>query len=187
MDSDSEHPPPTRTAVTRISERSPKDMAISLLVLLVPIALLLAFNRFVLDGEEPTVMDPGPAIEQAQRAGLFPVDRPVGLDAAWRTVRADFQRGEDGATLRVGYLAPGDGRVQLVQSDIPAERLLPAELAERTRPAGMVEIGGRQWQRLPGRPGEQALVLLEPERTVIVVGTAEERRLVDLATALRRL
>lgn len=159
-------------------------MAISLLVLLIPIALLVAFNRFVLDGEEPTVVDPAPAISLAQAAGMFPVDQPTGLDPAWRAVRADFRRAKDGATLRVGYLAPGDAGVQLVQSDVPAETLLPTELAEGVRPDGTIEIAGRQWQRYPGRPGERALVLLEPERTVLVVGSAEEPRLAELVTAL---
>lgn len=176
---------PAANPVGRITERSPRDMVLSLLVLLLPIALLLAFNRFVLDGERPTVVDPGPAVEQARAAGEFPVDEPVGLDPAWRPVRADFRRDADGATLRIGYLAPGDAGVQLVQSDVPAERLLPAELAGSGRPEGTVDIAGTPWQRYPARPGERALVLLEPERSVIVVGVAEESRLRELAAALR--
>lgn len=177
--------PRTANPVGRIGERSPKDMLLSLLVLLLPIALLLAFNRFVLDGEQPTLVDPGPAVAQARSAGVFPVDHPVGLDPAWRPVRADFRREADGATLRIGYLAPGDAGVQLVQSDIPAERLLPAELTGAGRPEGTVDIAGTAWQRYPARPGERALVLLEPERSVIVVGSAEESRLRELAGALR--
>lgn len=160
-------------------------MALSLLVLLLPIVLLLGFNRFVLGGEEPTVVDPGPAVAQARVAGAFPVDQPVGLDARWRPVRAAFQRGEHGATLRIGYLTPGDEGVQIVQSDVPAERLLPAELAGARRPEGAVDIAGTPWQRYPARPGERALVLLTPERSVVVIGSADEDRLRELAGALR--
>ena len=70
------------------NERRPRDMAISLLVLLVPIALLLVFYRVVLGGDEPVVVDPAPAVESAQRAGAFPVTTPTGLADGWRPISA---------------------------------------------------------------------------------------------------
>lgn len=176
---------PPAVSLGRSGGRSLKDIALSLLILLLPIGLLLGFNRFVLDGEQPTVVDPGSAVAQARAAGAFPVDQPVGLSSAWRPVRADFRRGEDGATLRIGYLTPGQEGVQLVQSDVSAERLLPAELTSAGRPEGTVDIAGTPWQRYSARPGERALVLLAPERSIIVVGAADESRLRELAAALR--
>ncbi|QDY06547.1 DUF4245 domain-containing protein [Micromonospora sp. HM134] len=167
------------------SERSPKDMALSLLVLLVPIALLLAFYRGFLGGEQPTTVDAAPAYEQARAANVFPVAEPSGLGDGWRTVSASFRTVDDGANLRVGYLTPEGRGAQLVQSNVPPERLIPAELTAEGQPQGPADLGGANWQRYTGRGNEQALVLLEPDRTVIVVGDARDNELRELAGALR--
>ncbi|MEV0328511.1 DUF4245 domain-containing protein [Micromonospora echinospora] len=167
------------------SGRSPKDMAISLLVLLVPIALLLAFYRGFLGGEEPTTVDPAPAVEQARAANVFPVAEPSGLGSDWQTVTARFQQTEQGASLRLGYLTPEGRGVQLVQSNVPVERLLPQELTDQSQPQGALDLEGRSWQRYTARGNERALVLLEPARTVIVVGDATENELRELADSVR--
>ncbi|MFG2053586.1 DUF4245 family protein [Micromonospora sp. NPDC048930] len=175
--------PPARTEKSR-SERSPRDMALSLLVLLVPIALLLAFYRGFLGGDAPATVDPAPAVEQARSAGAFPVSQPEGLGKGWRTVSARYQAEAGGATLRIGYLTPEGRGAQLVESSVPADKLLPAEL-KGGRPQGPVDLPGRTWQRYTARDNEQALVLLEPNRTVIVVGDAGENELRQLVGALR--
>ena len=175
--------PPPRAAAAK-TERSPKDMAISLLVLLVPIALLLAFYRGFLGGDQATTVDPAPAIEQAQAANTFPVSQPQGLGSGWRTVSARYQTVDGGANLRIGYLTPEGRGVQLLQSNVPAERLLPAELTDQSQPQGPTEVAGRVWQRYTARGNQQALVLLEPTRTVIVVGDARDNELRGLAGAL---
>ncbi|WP_433652733.1 DUF4245 domain-containing protein [Micromonospora zamorensis] len=175
-------PPPLKSGK---SERSPKDMAISLLVLLVPITLLLAFYRGFLGGDEPTTVDPAPAIEQARSANVFPVSQPEGLGSDWSTVSARYQTVEGGANLRLGYLTPEGRGVQLLQSNVPAERLLPAELTSQGQPQGPTELGGRTWQLYTARGNQQALVLLEPTRTVIVIGDARDNELRELAGSLR--
>ncbi|MGQ5260332.1 DUF4245 family protein [Micromonospora sp. ZYX-F-536] len=176
--------PPPRLEKPARSERSPKDMAISLLVLLVPIALLLAFYRGFLGGDEAATVDPAPAIEQARAANTFPVSQPEGLGSGWRTVNARYQTVEGGAHLRIGYLTPEGRGVQLLQSSVPAERLLPTELTGQAQPQGPTELAGRTWQRYTARGNQQALVLLEPTRTVIVVGDARDNELRHLAGAL---
>ncbi|PYC74447.1 DUF4245 domain-containing protein [Micromonospora arborensis] len=180
--SDPTPPPPVRPAK---SERSPKDMAISMLVLLVPIALLLAFYRGFLGGDQATTVDPAPAIEQARAANTFPVSQPQGLGSGWSTVSARYQTVEGGANLRIGYLTPEGRGVQLLQSSVPAERLLPAELTDQGQPQGPSELAGRTWQLYTARGNQQALVLLEPTRTVIVIGDARDNELRELAGALR--
>lgn len=178
-------PTPQPPVASAKSERSPKDMAISLLVLLVPIALLLAFYRGFLGGDEPTTVDPAPAIEQARSANTFPVSQPEGLGSDWSTVTARYQIVEGGANLRLGYLTPEGRGLQLLQSSVPAERLLPAELTGQSQPQGPTELAGRTWQVYTARGNQQALVLLEPTRTVIVVGDARDNELRQLAGALR--
>ncbi|MEU5783689.1 DUF4245 domain-containing protein [Micromonospora lupini] len=178
-------PPPRVAAAATKAERSPKDMAISLLVLLIPIALLLAFYRGFLGGDQATTVDPAPAIEQARSANTFPVSEPQGLGSGWRTVSARYQTVEGGANLRIGYLTPEGRGVQLLQSNVPVEQLLPAELTDQSQPQGPTELAGRTWQRYTARGNQQALVLLEPTRTVLVVGDARDNELRDLAGALR--
>ncbi|MEU6073107.1 DUF4245 family protein [Micromonospora sp. NPDC047074] len=180
-----EQPAPPPAVDTHKSERSPKDMAISLLVLLVPIALLLAFYRGFLGGDQPTTVDPAPAVESARAANAFPVSEPAGLADGWRTVSANFQTVDGGSSLRIGYLTPEGRGAQLVQSNVPPERLLPTELTAEAQPQGQTDLGGRTWQRYTARGNEQALVLLEPDRTVIVVGDARDNELRHLAAAIR--
>ncbi|MEU4679470.1 DUF4245 domain-containing protein [Micromonospora sp. NPDC023737] len=176
---------PPAPAEVRRSDRSPKDMAISLLVLLIPIALLLAFYRGFLGGDQPTPVDPSPAIEQAQGARAFPVSQPAGLGEDWRPINARYQTAESGSTLRIGYVTPDGKGAQLLQSNVPAEQFIPTELTDRAQPQGQIELNGRNWQRYTARENEQALVLLEPDRTVIVVGDARENELRELGGALR--
>ncbi|MEU2615281.1 DUF4245 domain-containing protein [Micromonospora sp. NPDC007271] len=166
------------------SDRSPRDMALSLLVLLVPIALLVAFYRGFLGGEQPTTVDPAPAVEQARAEGAFPVSRPEGLGSDWRTVSARYRAEQGGMTLRIGYLTPEGRGAQLVESNVPADKLLPTELSGG-QPQGPADLPGGTWQRYTARSNEQALVLLEPDRTVIVIGDAREDELRELAVALR--
>ena len=171
-------------AGTHKSERSPKDMAISLLVLLLPIALLFAFYRGFLGGEQPTIVDSAPAVESARAANAFPVSEPVELGDGWRTISARFQTVEGGSNLRLGYLTPEGRGAQLVQSSVPPERLLPSELTAEGQPQGQIDLGGRMWQRYSARGNEQALVLLEPNRTVIVIGDAGDNELRHLGRSI---
>jgi Protein of unknown function (DUF4245) len=170
--------------VTR-TERRPRDMVISLLVLLVPIALLLVFYRAVLGGDQPVAVDPAAAVGSAQRAGAFPVATASGLDSGWRPISATFGEVEGGRVLRIGYVTPDGDGAQLIETNAPVEGFLPTELTAEARPEGSLDVGGKAWQRYTARPGERALVLLEPARTTVVVGNASEDELRELAGALR--
>ena len=72
-----------------------------------------------------------------------------------------------------------------MQSNVPPEQLLPAELTGRASRRARPTWPGGRWQRYTARGNEQALVLLEPTRTVIVVGDARDNELRELAGALR--
>jgi uncharacterized protein DUF4245 len=170
--------------VGRRAERSPRDMALSLAVLLIPIALLLVFYRVVLGGDSPVSVDPGPVLQEAQQAALFPVAVPGDLGKDWQVSNATFRRETAGATLRLGYAGPGEDPIQLVESNVAPETLLPAELGTAAKPTDKFRAVGRLWQRYTARPGEQALVLAEPNRTIIVVGQSDAKNLETLASAL---
>ncbi|HET6530572.1 MAG TPA: DUF4245 domain-containing protein [Actinoplanes sp.] len=179
-----EAPAPPPAALGRREGRSPRDMALSLVVLLVPIALLLTFYRVVLSGDAPVTVDPTSAIGQARSAGAFPVLVPQALGDDWHVTAATFRRADDGATLRLGYVAPDDDSALLVQSSVPAATLLPAELGQDAKPLASFRAANGVWRTYQTRPGENALVLAGPDRTVVVVGNADEEHLEKLASSL---
>jgi uncharacterized protein DUF4245 len=158
-------------------------MMLSLTVLIVPIALLLIFYRVVLSGDAPVTVDPTAAIQEARQTARFPVAVPhPGED--WHTTSARFVREQAGMTLRIGYVDPDQDPVLLVQSSVPPATLLRAELTEAAEPldAFRTELG--VWRLYKARPGEKALVLTEPARTVIVIGKAGTASLEELVTSL---
>lgn len=163
--------------------RSLKDMVLSLGVLVVPIALLLIFYRVVLSGDAPLTVDPAPTIQEAQTA--FTVAVPTGLGDDWHVTAATFKREAAGATLRLGYADPDKDPIQLLESTVPAASLLPAELTTSAKPLENFRAANGVWRLYDGRPGEQALVLADPSRTIIVVGRTDVRNLRALASSLR--
>lgn len=164
--------------------RSPRDMAISLIVLLIPIVLLLAFYRLVLGGGSPVTVDPADAIQQARTAAVFPVAVPGDLGDDWHTISATWRDDPNGATLRLGYVAPDDDSALLIESNVPAAQLLPAELGKEAKPRATVRAGNAAWRSYLARPGETALVLSDPTRTIIVTGNTDPKHLEALAASL---
>ncbi|MEV4636272.1 DUF4245 domain-containing protein [Actinoplanes sp. NPDC049548] len=176
---------PETPSVGARAQRRPRDMAMSLAVLLVPIALLLLFYRLVLDGDKPVAVDPQSAIEQARAAAAFEVAVPQGLGDDWHVQSATFKRDSGGrGTLRLGYVDPDSKPLQLVESSLATATLIPAELGKDPKAVGTFRAGARTWQRYDGRPGEDALVLIEKGRTIIVAGPAQSRTLETLASSL---
>lgn len=158
-------------------------MVISLVVLLVPVLLFVGIYQVLAGRNQPVEVDPLPALASAAATGMEVVSLDQ-LPAGWVPMSAVFQPGEAGDTVRVGYVTPDGGSVQLVQSTVPAERLLPDELPEPVTPAGTEELAGRSWQVYPPQDGERALVLLEPEQTLLVKGTTSAAELRQFAEAL---
>jgi Protein of unknown function (DUF4245) len=162
--------------------RSPRDIALSLLVLLVPIFIMVGVYRF-LGGESATVVDPSTAYADARAAGAFPVAEPA-VPAGWQPVSSTFRRGDAGAVLRVGFRSPGGGAAQLVESNVMAGALVSAELGAGARDDGMTNLDGQAWHRYTAAAGDHAFVLSQPNRTMIVMGRATDTELSQLATSL---
>ncbi|MEU7870203.1 DUF4245 domain-containing protein [Dactylosporangium sp. NPDC049140] len=161
--------------------RRPRDMALSMLVLIVPVFLIVAFYRY-LGHETPPTVDTTEVYASVQRAGKFQPLRPEGLPDGWRIASATFT----GGVLRIGVTAPDNGAVQLVEGADPATVLVPAIVGAHPHDDGETTIAGLQWHRYSeGRPGERAIVQESGGRTVIIVGQAKESQLAELATRLR--
>ncbi|MDP9797742.1 hypothetical protein J2S43_006254 [Catenuloplanes nepalensis] len=165
-------------------ERNWKDMVLSLAAIMVPLALMVGYYQFFLDGADPIARDTAPSIQSARASGAFPVLAPAGLSEDWSPTTSSFGTVEGGKSLRIGYVSPSGGAVLLVESSVPAEVLLPAELTTSARPGEQLTIDGQQWQSYSARAAETALVLLTPDRTIVIVGTAEDAELRELADSL---
>ena len=118
----------------------------------------------------------------ARTAGLA-VREPVDLSTEWHTLTARSQAEAEGVTLRIGYQSPEGEGVQVVQSNAPADQLLRTELTGNAQPRGQVVLADETWQLYSARRNEQAYVLLTPELTVVVVGSAPDAELRQLAQA----
>jgi hypothetical protein len=176
----------SRGPVQAVAERSrrPRDMVISIGVLLAIMLVLCGVYKF-LGGGDSAAIDTGPTFDEARAASVFPVLEPQGLGTDWKPVRALYQPQQSGAELRVGYETPKGGTVQLIEGNLPQGEMLRRELGGERSATGTVDIGGRTWETFPGRDSEKALVLKEPSRTVIVVGKASDEELKQLAGALK--
>jgi hypothetical protein len=173
-----EQPPPRRAGHTG------RDMTISLMVLLIPLALVVAVFR-LRGGEDTVIVDPSQAIASARSAALFPVDAPHGLGNGWRPLSAQFTRkGSTTGELRVGYLTPTDGQLQLIESNEDAASLSSREFGDGARLTATTTVAGAPWQVYEVRVDEKALVLTTPQRTLIVIGHADSTELAALATAV---
>jgi hypothetical protein len=158
-------------------------MTMSLAVLLIPIALIAIFYKFVLSGDAPVTVDPSPTIQEAQAAKVFPIAVPT-LSDKWHASSATWQKTAAGGTLRIGYVDPDDNPVQLIESNIDSQTLARTELTSSAAQIDRYATGGRTWALYTGRPGEQGLVLFDQGRTIIIVGKAKATQLESLAAAL---
>lgn len=157
--------------------RRPRDMALSLAVLLVPIVLIIAVGRFFYGDTTTATVSPQLALQGAARASMRPIPAPTVPDG-WKIVSAQFKDG----VLRIGYLDRSDKGLQLVQGTAPD--LVNQELGDDARPAGEVTAGGKTWSKWDARDGISALTRKEGATTVIVQGGAPSAELATLADAV---
>ena len=191
-----EQSPPAPAVLTpeqaRRAGRSPRDVALSLAALIVPILLLLGAYRLFWNGDKPIAVDVSETYQTAQHAGAFPVLEPAGLGSGWSANVANFVPASPGAggaaagaVLRVVYHDPDGDGVQLIETNAPSDAVLAAELGTDARPGNLVTLGGRQWREYPvAGSGARALAAVEDGRVVIVIGSASADRLREFAAAL---
>ncbi|GIH11757.1 hypothetical protein Rhe02_98240 [Rhizocola hellebori] len=128
------------TVTSEKKTRTPRDLALSLIVLLVPVFLIVLGYRYLYGGDTIVTVDPAEAIASAQRAGMSQLP-PNTAPEGWLVVHAQFR---DGA-LRIGYLTKDHEGVQLVQSRADLSSTVQAKPGET---------------RLLGRSGDITVVVV---------------------------
>jgi Protein of unknown function (DUF4245) len=166
--------------------RSPRDMALSMGVLLVPVLVLFILYNVLYNGDHPRGVDPAGDFAAARSAARFTVLQPAAAPPGWTAVSSTFRRQSDGSVLRVGYVTASRAGLQLIESDRPVNALLPEELGQAAQPGNLTTVGQRQWRAYPvARDGAMALVLAEESGTVIIIGNVPAADLRTLAATLR--
>lgn len=161
------------------------DMAISLGLLLAIIGVVLFVQQR--DDKAIKVIDPSGAYAGARNVATYEVRTPQGLPSGWRPTSARTERPAAGRlTLRVGFVTPAGEYAQLVESDLPRDQLITAELAEGAAPRGSVMVGSDTWQQFPApRKGDRVIVRTEGAVTFVISGSAGLDELKILAASLR--
>lgn len=166
----------------------------SLAVILVPILVITAIATRNLDDHPVTVIDYAPVLAQARAEAPYAVLAPTQLPADWRAIRVSWIKQEAPGNKQapsarnqwqLGYLAPNDIYIALVQGD----RLVPELIEEETRgglPDGSSQVNGATWERrVSADDRTRSLVSATDEVTTIVSGDTDYAALEAYAATLR--
>jgi hypothetical protein len=155
-------------------------MALSMAVLLVPVLIFVLLYRF-LGHETPPTVDTASVYDAARVAHPYDVLTPSGLPGNWHITTANYANGE----LRLTVDTPSEGGALFVETTADPATLVPAEVGQSAHLDKMIDINGVQWQHfIGGRSGEQALVQVGTNRTILIVGKASDAEQKELAASL---
>lgn len=157
-------------------------MFLSLLVILVPLAIIVAiFSQGPTQAKVQTVNWKPVATEAAEQAP-YPVLTPIELPAGWRATRVSWTRiGQPDPTGNVsvrnrwelGVLTDSDVYLELDQGDKLANDMV-ADLSNGGQPDGTSNVNGQTWKRLVTDDNRtRSLVLTAPGVTTLVTGDAD--------------
>jgi len=177
-----------------ISNSRPRDMVISLGVLLVPVILLSWwFTRTPASPPVQTV-DWQSVLAQSRTVAPFPLLGPVGLPGTWVATKAEYAKtGEPavnreaapGNTWQLGMLSPDQVYVSLTQRDAAGEALV-AQISRTGRADGTSTIDGVTWSRwVSADDRTRTLSRVDGSVTTVVSGDLSYVGLEAFASTLR--
>lgn len=161
-------------------------MVISLLVLIVPIALIYWF--FTMDPEpEVERLDYGPVLSVAEEESPYPVLRPVNLPEDWVPVRVAWATdGEpwinnepaEGNSWQLGFMAPNQIYVAVQQRDRAPVQFIGRVTRDGAASGESVTLAGRDWERWVSEDGRsRSLVWRDGELSAVVTGDTDFEQL----------
>ncbi|WP_051581426.1 DUF4245 domain-containing protein [Pseudonocardia acaciae] len=183
-----QEPPPTRAKRGSALGARPRDMVLSLLILLPVVALFALFgSRCSFSPAGPTV-DPSALPRVDVHAGLVRAARQVpfavrepSVPAGWRANSVDQRKAD---TVRVGWVTEGGRYLRLVQSSAEEGALVAAETGGPPRAAAPIDVAGVAWVRYTGGNGEQAWVHQADGVRWMITGDGLEPEFQRLATSV---
>jgi hypothetical protein len=160
------------------------DMVRSLAVVLVLVAVIVAFNVAEQPDRVVQKVDYPAALAEARAVATYDVLGPDPVPDGWRVTSARTERSGGGVGWHVGLVTSTEEYAALEQSDGDRRALLDTVVGG-ARQAGSVEVAGLSWRRLVGgEPEERALVRTADGVTAMVVGSAPWSQLRTLAGSL---
>lgn len=158
-------PAPARTArATTTLGAGPRDMLISMLILLPIVGLMAFLGRGCSFSPGAPTMDPSaiPTVDTRQALGAaarqvpFPLRQPV-PPGGWRANVVDQRKAPgDASAVRVGWITPAGRYLRLVQTTAEEGALVAAETGGPPTSAAPLEEAGVSWVNYTGANGEQA-------------------------------
>ena len=155
------------------------DMIRTLLVIVVPVALIIVFFSRPLPDYPVQEVDWRPVLAEARKEAPYPVVAPEGLPDTWRPTKVAWvAKGEPylngDASVRnlweLGFLDPHDIYISLQQGDARPD-LFVDDVTRQGIADGQSAVGGQTWVRyLSPDERTRSLVLTSPKVTTIVVG-----------------
>ncbi|HEY0578548.1 MAG TPA: DUF4245 domain-containing protein, partial [Pseudonocardia sp.] len=158
-------PAPARTArATTTLGAGPRDMLISMLILLPIVGLMAFLGRGCSFSPGAPTMDPSaiPTVDTRQALGAaarqvpFPLRQPV-PPGGWRANVVDQRKAPgDASAVRVGWITPAGRYLRLVQTTAEEGALVAAETGGPPGSAAPVQAAGLTWVNYTGANNEQA-------------------------------
>lgn len=176
----------------------PRDMVISLLLLLPLVGFMALLGRScsfsptgpTVDPNGPAAraqVNPHPPLGAAARRVSFPVREPA-TPAGWRVTSVDQRPGPGGAgAVRVSWLTGGGKYLRLVQTAAGTDEgaLVTEETAGPPRgPAAPITSAGGQWVGYPGGNGEPAWTRTAEGARWLITGSGTPEEFQALASAV---
>jgi len=183
-----------------------RDMVWSMAVVggvVLAIFVVVVWQRPEVQGDIRPLVDVDGLVNQVTLTDPFPVEQTQDLGTGWTANSAWFETstdwpGLDGSVLHVGYVTPSGSYAEVKQTNGDRTYAV-SEWADGGDVVGVVDIGGRTWERLESTDtGKRALLLLSESDatdegknqakdtlTVLVTGKAEWPELETLAAALK--
>lgn len=168
-------------------------MAISMLVLLVPIALIAWW--FTSDPvPKVEAVDVAPVLAAAEQESPYPILRAVNLPADWVPVRVAWAIDGDawidskpavGNSWQLGYMAPNGVYVAVQQRDRGVEGFLKQVTRDGVRDGDDAVLQGRSWERWTSKDDRtRSLVWREGDMVAVVTGDTGFEQLEAFAGSL---
>ncbi|WP_329135974.1 DUF4245 domain-containing protein [Streptomyces sp. NBC_01476] len=162
------------------------DLALSMIVLGFVVFVIYLFIPHDSKADPVKVVPFSVELGQARRTAPYPVAGPEGLSADWRSTSVTYSAADPkGTTWHIGFVDPQEQYVAVEQSNGPADAFITS-VTIGSHPDGSrtVRAGGQSWQRYTGGR-YTALVRKEQHVTTVVLGTAPDSQLTQMAAALQ--
>jgi hypothetical protein len=160
-----------------------RDMVLSMAVIGAVVALVYTVVPHDENADPLKTVDYRVELTTAQRSAPYPVLAPQGLSEEWRATSVTY-RGNEGKAWHLGFLDPDTQYVAVEQSTDDPAKYVPKVTFSAKDSGRTKRVGGETWQVWEGEKYD-ALVRTDEGATTVVLGTASDARLAEMAAALK--